>query len=318
MKIDNRKNVKLFTDELFELMNNQKINLVGSLELLENTQKNKRLDVIEKTASFIRKKLQEGESLSSILKVCPYLEFDNLYISFISLSEKNGNLLQSLSFLKSKCNREMENRRKVIESVIYPFFVIVISLVFGVALVLYKKSLFHQEGSGFSVLAKSFLFMALFVICGFVLLKNVFDENKLYEAFLVISFQIKAEMNLASAICCVIEFFGSDSKYGIFFESVREKIEYGSDIRKAFFITRSILWNSKTRSQINNLFFLAEKSGGKSDVFEKAASCIFEKSEMTRNYCMKLIEPMCIVGVGLFLLSIVITLYMPSFSMLKI
>lgn len=323
MKINNFENVKKFTDSLFEMMKIQNMSLVKSLEAIEETEIHGKGNIISKVASFTKNRLQEGENLSSIMRVCPYLEFDSLYISFISFSEKTGNLLKSLEFLKSRCSREKENREKIIEAIIYPCFVIFLALAFSIFIVLYKNILFSatttvaSSDNEIGIIVKSFLLLILFSFFGFLSLKKLICNSNLYEAFLIINFQINEEVDICSAINCVIELFGCDSKYGLYFEMIKERIEYGLDFRKAFFIDKTLIRNSKIRSEINNAFYLADKMESKSEVFDKIATWIFERNEARRKCYMKLIEPVCIVVVGIFLLSIVISLYMPSLSILN-
>ena len=283
-----------FTSILYELIVCKGISLKDSLELIADKNNN----IISKTGKYLLNSILQGTSLSNGMKKCPYIKFDNIYISFIYYSEKTGNLNETITFLMKRCNRIKENNFKLFEATSYPFFVILIS----VCLCFY---LMKENSLKFGNEIYRYLFF-LFFVCFFVFLgiKKIIGEDKIYEAFLGIGFLVKAGINLYDAVGCGVQIVGAYSSNGIKFQKAREKLLLGMNLHEAFSLGK----------KYSNAFFYAEKSGGKTDVFEKLARWVGEDDEKRRKICLSLIEPIFILITGLFLIVLVVNFFLPYMS----
>ena len=317
IKFNNNKNKKLFTELLQDLVCNKACDLQTSLFLLSK-KVNSRQKIISNTAENIYSALKEGNVFSAALRQCPYINFDELYISFVSFAERCGKLEDALTFLNKKCRRQEENSSMVFQASVYPAFVVIVSVFAAISLFLYSSSLGTMEElySSFSKEIYSsfylaFIFLLIFCLGSFFILHRILGINKLYEAFLATGFLIKGGESLANAVKDAVNILGYDSKEGQLFAQAGKKLAYGLSLKAAFELDS---WNFGLRQQLEGAFFYAEHSGGENDVFEKIALWLNARDEKRRALCFKLLEPFFIFGTGIFLLVFLMNLVLPVFN----
>ena len=113
-----------FTQSLYELVQKQKISLIESLEIISRFNRDGK---VEKAARYILGCLEKGVSFSSALKTCNEIEFDNVYVTFITFAEKTGCLGETCEFLYKRCKRKNENFVQIVEACTYPVFVVFVA-----------------------------------------------------------------------------------------------------------------------------------------------------------------------------------------------
>lgn len=286
--------VAKLTSILYELLVCKGLSLKDSLELISDGKNN----LISKTGKYLLNSILGGIALSNGMRKCPYIKFDNIYITFIFYGEKTGNIKGIITFLMNRCNRRKENDFKLFEATSYPCLVILVSIWLCIYLV--KESSFKIGNEVFF-----YLFFLIFIcFCIFWGIKKIIGENKIYEAFLSVGYLVKSGINLYDAIGCGAQIVGVTSSNGLKFQIAREKLLLGMNLHDAFSLG----------NRYKNAFFYAEKSGGKTDVFEKLARWIGEDDERKRKICLSLIEPIFILITGLFLMILVVYFFLPFIS----
>lgn len=303
----NRKNKKRFTDLLEEFVCRKNCDLPKALNLISKTG-NQKYKSVKLAGQNLYDSLRQGSTFSSALKTCPFIEFDLLYVSFVSFAERSGFLEQTLIFLKDKCLREEENNSKVIEACLYPAFVIILSVAAALLFFIYSKSFTDEI---YSSLLFSFYFLILFCITAFIILKKILGTNKLYEAFLAAGFLVNGGESLANAVKDAVNILGYESREGQLFAQAGKKLSYGLSLKAAFELDS---WNRSLRSQLEDAFFYAENTGAQKDLFEKIALWLNAKDQKRRAVCLKLLEPFFIAGTGIFLLIFLMNLVLPVFN----
>ena len=315
----NNKNKKHFTELLEDLVCNKACDLQKALLLLSTSKSTGRNHKqVYKAAQNIYASLKHGNAFSASLKNCPFIEFDPLYICFMSFAERCGKLEDTLKFLKKKCLREEENSAMVLQASVYPLFVVVVSVISVICLFCYSNALWQQQEFGinfseelFSSFYLSFCFLLAFCVIAFFVLRRMLGTNRLYEAFLATGFLIKGGESLANAVNDAVIILGYDSKEGQLFAKAGKKLSYGVSLRTAFELdSKKSTWHQ----QLEEAFFFAENTGGESDVFEKIALWINGRDEKLRAVCFKLLEPFFICGTGIFLLVFLMNLVLPVFT----
>ena len=144
--IKNSRNKKRFTELLQELVCQKACDLQNALLLISRT-KSKKQTLVELSAQNLYDSLRHGEPFSLAIKNCPYIKFDELYVSFIGFAERCGELESTLEFLKQKCLREEPNTQKVIEASVYPVFVVLVSVAAATGLVFYSNAFLQEHGA---------------------------------------------------------------------------------------------------------------------------------------------------------------------------
>lgn len=289
-----------FTKVLYELFIKHGHTLTQSLLIMKAKP---RADRVSRTAAFLYSALENGTSFSNALKTCSYIVFDDVYISFVSIAERNGDLKTVLTYLKKKLEREDENRKKIAGALIYPVFVIVLSVSATVFIGFYTNSADYQ------LLLKYVL--ALITICVFLffVIVRMLGDNQLCEAFIAVDFLLRNGIELSEAVGCAIQIAGPSSKIGKLFESARLKLLYGMDLQNAFISSKD--FNGLNYTKLKEAFYYADAGGNKEDLFSQIAAYLKSEKEKSRMVCMSLIEPLFIVITGGFILLLLMTFFMP-------
>lgn len=298
--------VEKFTKVLYELVVEKNLSIEESLKIISKNYSKTRNNlnsffggnVITKTACFLLDEMMNGAILSNSMRRCSYINFGDIYISFINCAERSGNIKETLTYLKKKYERKKENQFKLVEAVIYP--VVVICLAVGGILFLHISNLFEINNNVIFYISV-LLFITVLIFIGIF---KALSENKLYEAFLAVGFLLKAGVNLYDAVGYGGQILGITTKYGEKFQEAREKLLLGMDLEQAFCLGE----------KYSNAFFYADKGGGKIEVFEKMANWIGDIDEKKRSICISLIEPISILITGVFLIIVVANIFMPYIS----
>lgn len=304
-----------FTQLLEDLVCNKKCGLQQALYILGQYCSDKKSGFhnrsIYKTSQYLYDTMLSGVSFCDALRMCPYIDFDPEYISFIGFAERCGNLEKTLAFLKQRGMRQKENLMRVAEACAYPLFIVIITIACGILMYSYSFSFTDISSLISSSLFYAFSFLSVFCVFGFVLIKKTLGEDKLYEAFLAAGFLIKGGESLANAVNNAVNILGYDSKTGQLFAQAGQKLSYGISLRDSFAIGA---WNKSVRRHLDQAFFYAQNSGGEADVFDRIALWIGARDDRKRTFCLKLIEPFFILGTGVFLLIFLFNSVLPIFS----
>lgn len=284
-----------FTKTLYELFVLQKISLSESLMIMSSKPK---ADAVSKTAACIYKALETGSTFSNALKTCSPLSFDEVYISFICIAEKNGDLKSALSYLKQKLERQKNCRKKIAEASVYPAFVVLLAVTASVFIGVYTKT------ADYFLLFEYVSVLLVVCLLMYFLIVKLFGDNCLFEAFSAVGFLVKSGIELTEAVGCAIQIAGPSTKNGRLFENARINLSYGMDLQTAFNCCDK-------NSRLYEAFYYADIAGSKNDLFEKIASNLDAEKERMRTVCFSLIEPLFIVVTGIFILAILMTFFMP-------
>lgn len=309
----NGKNIRIFTETLYELVNNKNLGLHESLKLISETDFKECNNVVKNAACEIINHISDGYSFSAALNECKSIQFDSSYVNFFSYSELSGNIKDTIQFLRKRCNEKYENLCCLISASVYPAFVFLVGIVMGGIVLFYGRKTFSSFGfynapiNHISFFRDFFLFLCFCVFCFNLIFKNL-REDKKYEAFLVVSFLLKAGMNISGALSYAVLILGEKSREGKMFIQARERLSFGMDLKSSFM--------NDENKKINIPGFeasiiFAQKGGSKSEVFEKIAVSIRDKDIKKRKVCLGLLEPLLISLTGIFLLMLVMNFIMP-------
>ena len=297
-----------FTQLLFELTKKENLSLVESLEIMSKFQKK---GAVEFAAKHILECLNQGLSFSGALKTCKEIEFDGLYISFVSFAEKTGHFGETCEFLYFRCKRKHENLVQIFEACLYPVFVVLLSIAAASFLMIFGKSNNVFGDIGFSIeqsekiISSCFrgcVFLFCFFSISFFVLKNILSDNKMFESFLAADFLVRSGINLIDTFDALVSVAGIDSSLGQEFLKIKNKILQGTEFSMAFM---------GLNKKLERFFYLAQHTGGECDVFGKMAAFLKEFDEKRRKICFTLIEPIFICGTGVFLIILLSGIYVP-------
>ena len=292
-----------FTRALYELFVKQGLGLSQSLLVMSKKPKK---DGASRAALAIYSALEKGSYFSNALRTCGFIDFDDVYISFIQLAEKNGDLKSAVTYLKEKLEREAADKKRLYGATVYPAFVILLSIGACVFIGLYTKT------ADFSLLVKYVL--GLIAVCAgiFFVIVKMLGGDRLSEAFLAVDFLLRNRIELSEAVGCAVQVAGPSCRIGNLFETARIKLSYGMDLVTAFSNgSGKVLSGGFYNSKIREAFYYADVGGSKDDLFGRIAAYLVSEKERRRTLCMALIEPVFITITGFFLLMLLMTFFMP-------
>lgn len=318
---------KEFTEILNELVVKQGISLTESLEIMSRNRGcnhsdlwgcvsgiSKKQSVVQKAALEILGKLKNGMSFSMALKTCNSISFDEIYVAFVAFSEKSGKFEETCKFLLDRCERLSDGFFQIVEACAYPLFVIGLAVIGSIILLVNGKSIIADFGFGNDMSAcvyesvfRALVFLAIYFIVTFFVLKNVLGDNRMFESFLAADFLIKSGVNMSEALGSCVSVAGIDSFLGKQFIEVKNHLEKGEGLRTSF----EPLMKMKNGWKLESILFLADYADSGSEVFGKLAECIRIEDEKKRKICLMFIEPLFILGTGIFLLILISGIYLP-------
>lgn len=312
--MNKNKLIEIFTENLLELLN-EKLTLIESLSVLAASKMT--CSKIRNLSGYIADQLKEGVTFSMALKKYPLILFPSNFIAFISLSEKTGNLEQTLDYLLKKIKRNNENETALKNALIYPVFIVFLVIIIFIAFLVKGKIFLESEflnGISEDMIVRNISFsFASFLLVAFGVIYSVWKvmgDNKYYEVFLASGFLTKSGMRMSEAVLVAAE-NTSLNRIGMeYFVSASEAIEYGKNLKNAFSTNRKSFFQNK----IDIALVIAEETGRKDEVLFKIAETIRKEKDRYRKICLSLIEPAFITLTGVFLLKIVIDLILPVFT----
>lgn len=301
--------VRKFTKKLDELFVKQNIGLLEALNIISHGPSKsgdkkyekkwgcggRAREKIARTAEYLYQQMETGNLISNAFRSCPYISFDEKYVSFVALAEGSGDLKNAVIYLNDKYERSYQNKLKVMEASFYPLFVIILSIIAGLFLVKFT------DGENYLSLIEMTIILTCVCVGLLYFIIKVMAENPLYEAFLTIDFLLKSGVCMSEAIGCAIQIVGIKSKTGRAFEDAREKLEFGMSLQNAL----------QLGERYEEGFYFAEKAGGKTEVFGKMALWLNVEWERRRKFCLSIMEPLFILLAGIFLLALILKYFLP-------
>ena len=293
-----------FTSVLFDLFVKQGIELAACLLIMSRSSNRAPGHIagrrfgnrkVALAAHYLYEALENGNLFSNSLKTCRYISFDEVYVSFITLAEKNGDLKAAITYLHEKLERNKTNRRKIFMVSLYPFFVVCAAIA---ACILVGVMTNTQNWN----LLIHHVFALMFVCAAvYLLILHMLGDNKLTEAFVAVDFLVKKGIDVAAAVECAVQIAGPSTTTGRKFEEAKRRLEYGMNLQSAFCCG----------GKIGEAFYYADVAGNQNDIFSRVAFYLREENERRRSVCLAFVEPVFILIVGVFLLSLLMEYFMP-------
>jgi type IV pilus assembly protein PilC len=298
-------------------------------------------DAISNIATSVR----EGKRLSEAMANYPNA-FDRMYVNMIRAGEEGGVLDTVLLRISEYLDRSMALRAKIMKAVQYPIIVVFVSfIVVGVILtfVIPKfKELFAQSGQAlpgvtqFVIDASDMMVKNIGVIFGTIgivvfLVVNYrrTPDGKIFFDGLVLKIPLLNTVIIKGSLARLARTLGSLMAAGV---PILEALEMSANtldnsvLESMVRRIRSTVLEGKMMTQamakeplIPNLFVqmvtVGEQSGQIDSMLEKLAEIYEEEVDVASQNLAAFMEPLLLLGVGGFVATIVIAMYLPMFSM---
>jgi type IV pilus assembly protein PilC len=337
------KELAVFTRQ-FSVMIDAGLPLVQCLEILANQQENK---TFQKILTGVRASVEGGQTLASSLKQYDKV-FDPLYYNMVDAGETGGILDTILQRLSTYIEKNVKLKRAVKSAMIYPTAVIGIA-VLVITLLLWKVvpvfvTLFNGLGAelplptriviGLSQFVGSIYgFLIVFVLAGIVVGLKVWygtPQGRMAIDTLILKLPIIGMLMRKIAVARFTRTLGTLISSGV---PILEGLDITARTSGNAVVERAILQTRKAveagRSlvdplkesevfpgMVTQMIGVGEQTGAMDAMLQKIADFYEEEVDASVKDMLTLLEPVMILFLGVVVGGIVISLYLPLFSLI--
>ena len=307
--------VTLHFSELLLALLKGKTGLLDALHILTREGINKH---VKDSAFSLLVIMKKGKGLSNSLRIMRKgkVYFEPLYLTLITAAELTGNIEVVLERIVLDLQRRQVAKETIVNIMIYPAIIILLAAIGTIAIIVKGMPFFISGGllssdaineaktglciAGITLLSGgSALFIAYYKI-----FRNDSPESRI---FYLLELLLKSHVTLPDALSqCIISL--GYTKYGKAMVSIKKDIASGIPFSAAFAKTR------RFSAYVLGWLSIADKHGNLNDICGNIRDYSIQKDNKIREIAAKLIEPAVIVLVGLYVLSIMLTVILPILS----
>jgi type IV pilus assembly protein PilC len=339
------KSLQIFSRQ-FATMIEAGLNVVSALVILEEQTDDKYLALVIKE---LRADVEGGLLLSQALQRHPKV-FSRLYVSMVEAGEAAGILDQVLDRVAFQIEKETQIKRRVKGAMIYPTMVLIFATLVLIGMLMFLVpifvKIFAQLGGELPTLtqwvvavsnvlrAKWFIIIPGMIgtVVGFKRWKRSESGRKLWDRF-----KLKIPMKIGDVVLKVT--------MARFSRTLSTLVAAGVDIIKALEITgqtagnwvveealanvrvrvhegvpiaQPLLENQVFPPMVSQMVKIGEETGELEKMLSKIADFYEDEVDASIQSLTSIIEPLMMIGVGLMVGVIIISMYLPMFKMLTL
>jgi len=338
-----QKEIAIFTRQL-SVMIDAGLPLVQCLEILSSQQENK---VFKKVLGQVRQDVEEGSTFADALKNHPKV-FSDLFCNMVTAGETGGILDTVLQRLSTYIEKALQLKRAVRSAMIYPTAVISIA-VLVVVVILWKviptfATLFSGLGAELPLPTRITIMISYFIkryilwmFAGLVLLvfaiKHYYGTHKGRRVIdgLLLKAPVLGAILTKIAVARFCRTLGTLITSGVPILDglqITAKTAGNAIIEDAVLETRRSIEQGKTiadplkktnvfPSMVVQMISVGEQTGSMESMLSKIAEFYEDEVDAAVEGMMSLLEPVMILFLGVVIGGIVVSMYMPMFSLIN-
>ncbi len=335
--------VAIFTRQ-FSVMIDAGLPILQCLEILSTQTENK---VFQKILMEVRDDVEAGSSLANALRKHPRV-FDDLYTNLVEAGETGGILDTILQRLAAHLEKIMRLRRAVRSAMTYPIAVITIAAIVVAVILRYViptfATLFSELGAelplptriviALSLIVQRFgFFLLILLVVLFLLLRNWYKRSETGRMFfdrlalrlpivggvlrkIAVARFCRTMATLVSSGVPIIEAMQVTAKTSG--NAVIEKalLQARVDVEGGKGIAESLEKTGQFPPIVIHMISVGEQTGALDTMMNKVAEFYEEEVDAAIEGLMALIEPIMIAFLGVVIGGIVVSMYLPLFSLI--
>lgn len=336
------KDIAIFTRQ-FATMIDAGLPLVQCLEILSNTPDNPTLAAIIKK---LRSDVEEGSTFADSLRKHPK-HFDHLFVNLVDAGETGGILDTILNRLAVYMEKNEAIKAKIKGAMVYPIIVISVAIVVVAVILIVVipvfATLFSELGAQLplptriTVWLSGFLQKWIFAIIPslgvlWYVFKRIYatEKGKIFFDALVLKLPIFSDLVVKSSVARFTRTLGTLLSSGVpILDSleITAKASGHAIIEMAIMATRDSIKEGKTIAEpleatevfppmVVQMIGVGEQSGALDTMLEKIADFYEEEVDQAVEALTAAMEPLMITFLGVTVGGIVISMYMPMFTMI--
>ena len=319
--------------------------LVLTLEILDSLTED---SLLADTIDIVRKEVESGQSLANSLRNHPHV-FSPIYVNMVEAGEQGGHLEEALARLADYMESAQQLRDRIRGAMIYPAVVLFVALVTFVIMLLYVvptfEGLFAASGvelplaTALMVQASDFvvahwLFILVGALAAILALRAFHDSGigrRVMDA-LLLRVPVLGTLARKAAVARFTRTMASTLRSGVRLldalpiaarstdNAVLERaiIRTQSHIEQGQDVSRSLAATGVLPKLVARMVQVGEESGRLDEMFGKVADFFESEVQNEVEGLARALEPALVVVVGIVLGAMVITMYLPIFSMMSV
>ena len=325
----------------FQILAQSGIPVIESLVFIENDAAKLKIRLIAKE---IRRQIMAGSTFADTVAKYPNI-FGQIYIGLVKAGEDAGELEKTLERLLELLKKESAIKSKVIGTLMYPAFVIVLAMVIVTVMLVFVfpafKDMFENQGKALPWITATLMSLGEFLKAYWILIPVIFGTVIFGTTFLLSWPPSKKKIDKFALKVPLLTDLIQFSNFSNFIAVMQVAYDAGIPIVDCLYLSNLTLTNYTLRDKISIatnkvqqgqhlsmalkttqimpkmiLFMIAtgEQSGRLGEMLTQATVYIDKKLDIIIDTMTKLVEPMMLIVIGSIVLVLALALYMPLFQ----
>lgn len=325
----------------FHILAQSGIPVIESLVFIENDAAKLKIRLVAKE---LRRQIMAGSTFADTIAKYPQI-FGQIYIGLVKAGEDSGELEKTLERLMELLKKEAAIRSRVIGTLMYPAFVILLAMFIVTVMLVFVfpifKDMFDNQGKTLPWITSTLMDLGMFLKAYWVLIPIIFGTVIFGTAFLL---RWEPSKKIIDKYALRIPLF-SDliqySNFSNFIAVMQVAYDAGIPIIDCLYLSTLTLTNFTLKDKISIstnkvqqgqhlsvalkstsvmpkmiLFMIAtgEQSGRLGDMLTQATAFIDKKLDNIIDVMTKMVEPIMLLVIGSIVLVLALALYMPLFQ----
>lgn len=329
-----------FTSTL-QILAQSGIPIIESLMFIENDAAKLKVRLVAKE---LRRQIMAGATFADTIAKYPD-QFGQIYIGLVKAGEDSGELEKTLQRLLELLGKEAAIRGKVIGTLMYPMFVIVLAVIIVLVMLMFVfpvfKEMFDGMGKDLPWITATLMSAGIFLKTYWFFVPIILGSIAGFFTFIMRWQPSKRKIDefvlKVPLICDLIQY----SNFANFVAVMQVAYDAGVPIIECLYLANVTLTNYTLKTKIETatlkvqqgqhlsialrstrvmpkmiLFMIAtgEQSGRLGDMLLQATNFIDKKLDGIIDTMTKMIEPIMLIVIGSIVLTLALALYLPLFS----
>lgn len=325
----------------FQILAQSGIPVIEALMFMENDAAKLKIRLVSKE---IRRQIMAGSTFADTIARYPGV-FGQVYIGLVKAGEDSGELEKTLERLLELLKKQAAIRAKVIGTLMYPCFVVLLAMVIVTIMLLFVfpkfRDMFEYQGKAIPPITKALMDMGDFLGKYWILIPIIFGTVIFGSIFILNWEPSKRKLDKFALKVPLLSDLLQFSNFSNFIAVMQVAYDAGVPIVDCLYLSNLTLTNYTLQDKINTatskvqegqhlsqalrstqvmpkmiLFMIAtgEQSGRLGDMLLQATVYIDKKLDVIIDTMTKMIEPIMLLVIGSIVLVLALALYMPLFQ----
>lgn len=346
-KVENKKLQKLSLQDkidftsTFQILIQSGIPVIEALVFIENDAAKLKTRLLAKE---LRRNIMAGSTFADTIAKYNYI-FGQIYVGLVKAGEDSGELEKTLERLLELLKKQANIRGRVIGTLMYPAFVILLAMVIVTIMLVFVfpafKGMFENQGKELPWITSTLMSLGDFLRKFWILIPVIFGSVIFGTAFLLTWEPSKRRIDNFSLKVPLLTDLIQFSNFSNFVAVMQVAYDAGVPIVNCLYLSNLTLTNFTLQDKISTatskvqqgqhlsmalkstqvmpkmiLFMIAtgEQSGRLGDMLMQATSYIDKKLDVIIDTMTKMVEPFMLIFIGGIVLVLALALYLPLFQ----